>query len=313
MKIGAVVVTFNRLEKLKKALAAFEAQIYPLAYLIVVDNGSSDGTAEYLEVWKEKNGQAADVCKRIVLSMGENTGGSGGFHAGLKYAMELPDADRIWVSDDDAYPESDALANASEFLDNYNQTTGQDITGLSAICGAMLKNGELDTYHGKNYYVRGLKICEEVIPAEEYQKTYFEKTTLTYVAAIMNREKLAEAGLPNKDFFIYWDDLEHGMRMAKVGRILEVPSVRAWHDTPPENDELNWKLYYSYRNMTATYRKHFPGLPYQYFALKIRVKILLNHLTGNRSLRWTILEAGFKDAEAEKFGLHEIYRPGWKP
>ena len=112
MKIGAVVVTFNRLEKLKKALAAFEAQTCPPAYLIVVDNGSNDGTAEYLEVWKEENGQAAEVCRRIVLPMGENTGGSGGFHAGLKYAMGTPDADWIWVSDDDAYPEPDAFANA---------------------------------------------------------------------------------------------------------------------------------------------------------------------------------------------------------
>ena len=52
--LGCVVVTFNRLDKLKKALQAYEvATVLPL-YIIVVDNNSTDGTQEYLDSW-EKN------------------------------------------------------------------------------------------------------------------------------------------------------------------------------------------------------------------------------------------------------------------
>ena len=55
--IGAVVVTFNRLEKLKKALESYEKQTLLPEYIIVVDNASKDGTKEYLERWKKGNSE----------------------------------------------------------------------------------------------------------------------------------------------------------------------------------------------------------------------------------------------------------------
>ncbi len=54
MKIGAVVVTYNRLDKLKKALESFEKQLYLPAYVIVADNASTDGTAQYLRQWQKE-------------------------------------------------------------------------------------------------------------------------------------------------------------------------------------------------------------------------------------------------------------------
>lgn len=46
-KIGAVIVTFNRIEKLKKALFSYESQTVVPDILIVVDNHSNDGTHEF--------------------------------------------------------------------------------------------------------------------------------------------------------------------------------------------------------------------------------------------------------------------------
>ena len=85
MKIGAVVVTYNRLDKLKKALKSFEDQQYLPAYVIVVNNASTDTTAQYLQQWQEK-----DVgFEKIILTMKSNTGGSGGFYAGIKAGIGL--------------------------------------------------------------------------------------------------------------------------------------------------------------------------------------------------------------------------------
>lgn len=57
MKFSAVVPTYNRLETLKKCLAALLSQDYPLEELqiIVVDDGSSDGTREYLKATSDPN------------------------------------------------------------------------------------------------------------------------------------------------------------------------------------------------------------------------------------------------------------------
>ena len=52
--IGAVIVTFNRLEKLKKALESYEKQTLLPKYIIVVDNASNDGTVEILKDYRNK-------------------------------------------------------------------------------------------------------------------------------------------------------------------------------------------------------------------------------------------------------------------
>lgn len=48
MQIGVVLVTFNRLEKLKIALESFENQTCSPKYLLVVNNASTDGTGDFL-------------------------------------------------------------------------------------------------------------------------------------------------------------------------------------------------------------------------------------------------------------------------
>jgi glycosyltransferase involved in cell wall biosynthesis len=48
VSVAAVVVTFNRLEKLKTVLASIAAQTHAVETLFVIDNASTDGTADYL-------------------------------------------------------------------------------------------------------------------------------------------------------------------------------------------------------------------------------------------------------------------------
>lgn len=302
MEIGVVIVTFNRLEKLKIALQKFEEQIKAPSYVIVVNNASTDGTEEYLEQWaKKENG-----FKRFAINMPSNTGGSGGFYTGIDYAMQL-NSDWIWVSDDDAYPENDAIKQASDFLDMQ-----MDLDDISAICGKVIKNGELDITHGKTYLKKGIRICEVILPEENYARETFTKNTFTYVGTIMNKKKLAQAGLPNKEYFIYWDDLEHGLRMSKIGKIICVPAISVHHDVGKEDEGINWKLYYSYRNMVDTYHIHFHGICYYYFCLKVWIKIIVNILLGRKNIKINILQEAFKDARHQYFGMHSLYKPGWK-
>ena len=84
MRITAVVVTFNRLQLLQRTIAALRGQSRQLDEIIVVNNGSTDGTAEWL----------AEESGLHVITQG-NTGGSGGFYSGMKAAYENG-ADRIW-------------------------------------------------------------------------------------------------------------------------------------------------------------------------------------------------------------------------
>src|SRR5690606_31380980 len=103
MKVNVVIVTYNRKELLVNCLEAISQQSYDYDKVILVDNASTDGTIEFLE-----SKQLLDNPKLVLLKQTENTGGAGGFSAGMKYAFEHG-ADYVWMMDDDAVPHQNAL------------------------------------------------------------------------------------------------------------------------------------------------------------------------------------------------------------
>ena len=76
--IYAVVVTYNRLSLLKRAINYLQSQTLPLCGIVVVNNGSTDGTREWL-----------DQQQGLTIVHQNNVGGSGGFYTGMKTAYEL--------------------------------------------------------------------------------------------------------------------------------------------------------------------------------------------------------------------------------
>ena len=73
MRLAAVVVTYNRLAHLKLTLARLLAE--PVDHVIVVDNGSDDGSRNWLAVQTD--------LRLHVIEAAENGGGAAGFETGL--------------------------------------------------------------------------------------------------------------------------------------------------------------------------------------------------------------------------------------
>ena len=96
----AAIVTYNRKDVLRSLLTALDTQTRPLDEIIVVDNGSGDGTAEMI---------GADFPSIRLLPMSENTGAAGGFAAGLCEGVGRGH-DWVWVFNDDDSPSPGALA-----------------------------------------------------------------------------------------------------------------------------------------------------------------------------------------------------------
>lgn len=305
MKIGVVLVTYNRLEKLKIALSSFDQQFQTPAYMIVVDNASTDGTAELLAQWTKQ----PSSYPRTVITKQENTGGSGGFYTGLEAAVDR-DADWIWLSDDDAFPEADALEKAAAFITEQADRTAE----ISAFCGAVINNGEVDLEHRRTLAIEGCRVAEYSCPVEEYQKPYFPLDVISYVGIIIHKPHLKRAGLTSKDFFIWFDDTEHSVRLGKTGKMYCVPAIRIHHDMPPQNNSLNWKVYYGRRNRLLTIKWNFPAKCYRFELLRLTKWAFADLLhKGERRIHGKLLLCAVKDALFEKQGLHSLYRPGWKP
>src|SRR5260370_39055866 len=80
--VAAVIVTFNRKHLLGKCLEAVRAQTRPCERLFIIDNASSDGTAEFLAA----QGFLDESPEYVRLPV--NTGSAGGFHEGMRAAYE---------------------------------------------------------------------------------------------------------------------------------------------------------------------------------------------------------------------------------
>ncbi len=302
--VGVVLVTYNRLDKLITALDKFEKQTLAPEYVLVVDNASTDGTKEYLAEWEKKE---AGFIHRVISSE-TNTGGSGGFYIGLDAARKM-NAEWIWLSDDDAFPEEDALEQAEMFI----REQGERAESISAFCGAVINNGEYDLEHRRTVTVEGFRVVEQKCSDVDYKKQYFPLDMLSYVGMIIHKPHLEKVGLTQKDFFIWFDDTEHSIRLGKVGNMYCVPAIRIHHDMAPQSTELSWKVYYGRRNRLLTLKWHFPTRCYLYELCRT-IKCAFADMIhkGQRRVRGKLLLCAVKDAFFERQGIHPIYRPGWK-
>ena len=300
MKIGIVLVTFNRLNDLKITLDAYEKQTTPPAFVMVVDNRSTDGTDEYLAQWQAQSG----AFRHMVLSLPENMGGSGGFYAGMKQALE-EDCDWVFVADDDAVPHPDMLEQLVSFANNHSELTAD----AAALCTSVNNKGRREGIHRCRIEKSVMGAFEKYVPESEYEKEFFYADIYSFVGTMIRRSALEKAGLAREDFFIYNDDYEHAVRVGKVGKILCVPaSVMDHVDNLNYEKQATWRDYYATRNAVIMHRTHFGA--YGGFARAARrMLVALSTFNGEKiKVIWT----GIRDGYAENTGKHPVYKPGWK-
>lgn len=302
MNICTVIVTFNRKQDLEKTLALYETQTMPPRAILVVDNHSTDGTAEMLSAWKSEE---KDI-RHIVHTMTENVGGSGGFHAGMEQALAQTDCEWLFISDDDALPAIDALEKIDAFCKKEEKLASE----CSVICGVVDAGDHFAVGHRARIR-KGLSgQIDFPVSADEYKKEWFEIDFFSYIGSAIRRSALEKAGLTRKEFFIYSDDFEHSLRLRKQGKIVCVPSaVMSHQDNNDYSRDASWRDYYATRNLLIMYREHFGA----WAAFK---RSVMRRLTGLRSMNPTkmkVISAGIKDAKRGVTGLHSIYRPGWNP
>lgn len=302
MRIGIVLVTFNRLDDLRKTLQAYEGQTLKPEFVLVVDNHSTDGTDGYLCQWREK----VSSIQHIAVILEENMGGSGGFHTGMAEALKQS-CDWIFAADDDAIPKADMLEQLAAFA----HTHEKEMKNTAALCTSVNNQGHCSGGH--RCWIRGgiFGYFEKFVPEEEYAKEFFEIDTYSFVGSMIRRKALEKAGLPRKDFFIYHDDVEHALRIKKTGKILCVPSAVMYHvdNVNVHMKKANWREYYVTRNSVITHLEHFGLYAGVMRAIRRIAAGMLSFNLQKMQLIWTAILDGFHG----RCGIHAVYKPGWEP
>lgn len=236
-KVIAVVVTYNRINLLKECLQALQAQIVDLdtqLETLIVDNASTDGTKEWIDdVIRQKNSHETgmhdgNVSDRKIYAeyLAENTGGAGGFYAGMKWAYEHG-ADAIWIMDDDTIPQADAL---QKLLDGMvcagNEAAPQGEIGF--VSSTVLWTDGSPCQMNRQHYVgeeTHLSFPADSMQSEQEERPDRKQTdtltlqavdSATFVSLLFTRTAVENKGLPVKEYFIWGDDKEYTLRVSET-------------------------------------------------------------------------------------------------
>ncbi|PRI10193.1 glycosyltransferase [Leucobacter massiliensis] len=289
MRVTAVLVAYNRRELLREALGALAAQTRPVDRLVVVDNASDDGSGELAAEMLERWGERARL-----LRLTRNTGGAGGFAAGIAAAVAEDDTDWVWVMDDDTVPHPEALAEALAAHERY-RGTGQD--DLAVMGSRVVWTDGSD--HPMNTPKPKIRASAEE-RARAAEAGGMEIRTISFVSAFLRAARVRELGLPIADYFLWNDDFEYSARLLRGARGLSVPGSVVTHKTAARgssDQDPGPRFYYEVRNKLWVFRHSRGLLPWE--------KLLYSGATVRRWLRT------FR-ASADRAQLRDCLRRGWR-
>ena len=192
MKIAAIIVTFNRCTLLQECIQSIRKQTYVDLSIIVINNGSTDETSEWLALQKD-----------LIIINQENLGGAGGFFTGIKYACESG-FEYCWLMDDDVIVDKNALQNLmkhSASVKGFLCSRVLDLNNQMCNVPKISLNKSLDTNECTwgNYLDKGL----------------LKVDVSSFVSVLLPSTLPYEIGLPFKDFFIWGDDTEYTSRISR--------------------------------------------------------------------------------------------------
>lgn len=227
--VCAVLVTYNRCELLAEALDRLAAQTRRPDGVLVVDNASSDGTADLLA-------RRADV---EVLRLAANGGGAGGFAAGLRRARAAGH-DWYWLMDDDTFPEPDCL---ERLLDGAERAPTPPSLMTSAV---RWKDG---TLHPMNRPWPRTNARADFVRAA--RAGLVPVRSASFVSTMVHRDAIDRHGLPLAHYFIWHDDTEYTRRVLNHEAGYLVPGSIALHWTERAYNVISddrGRFYFKVRN-----------------------------------------------------------------
>ena len=251
--VTIVILNWNRKADTLECLDSLARMDYPSFSIVVVDNGSTDGSPDAFERWSRDN------LAVTLIRNAENRGFVRGSNQGMRHALST-DTDYVFLLNNDTVVEPDVLTMLVQAAERAGDTgmvgpkiyqhgkgTVLDSAGTRAIPwlaqGFLIGHGEVD------------------------QGQYDHPGDLPYVtgtALLVKRAVLEEVGPMDEDYFCYFDDFDWGLKARKAGyRLLLVPKA-VIHHKGSQTAGFNSPFYVHQRirGQIIFARKHISILPF---------------------------------------------------
>jgi GT2 family glycosyltransferase len=293
--VTVVVLSWNGREDTLACLGSLAAATYPSLETLVVDNGSSDGSADAV---------ASAFPDVVLIRLDANLGFAGGMNVGVAEALSRG-AELVMLLNNDTVVEPgfleplvDALEPDEAVAAACSQIVFRDDPATVWYAGASFRPGR--GHHGAN---RG------------YGGPRFSATTPPFVtdracggAMLVPARALAEIGDFDESLFAYAEDTDWSLRAARVGRrVLVVPASVVRHAVSAASGGASSPdtLYYSLRNGLVVAERWAPLGP-----LRTRLRrgeAVAAHLaqalrSGRRKAGMRAVRGGWRDLRAGRLG-----------
>ena len=238
-----VIPSWNAKDALKGCLDSLLAQTLK-PHIIVVDNGSIDGSADYIE----KHYPDVELIRHDV-----NKGYAGGVNPGFRRAIELG-ADYTAPFNNDAVADKNWLKRLVDYLDGHTEV------GIAA-CKVLSADGKHIDSTGDQYTVWGLPYPRG--RGETDINKYDDDTEIFGAsgAASLYRVKLLETvGLLDEAFFAYYEDVDLSFRAQLAGwKVAFVPDSVVYHEISATSNKIKgFATYQTMKNQPLLLYKNVP-------------------------------------------------------
>jgi GT2 family glycosyltransferase len=248
--VVVVILNWNKWRLSLECISALSHLSYPNWRLLLVDNGSTDGSLE-------KFSHLPDHSELIALK--DNRGYTGGCNAAIARGMESG-ADYIWLLNNDAIVEKNTLSRLVALAESDSR--------IGLVGPLLMRPGSPPSCEAAGVRFDCskalLEVTTDIVQARQWQSECPENMAIFGTGLLIRRSVIEKVGAFDENFFAYDEDIDLSIRSAQAGflNLVEFQSI-LWHQprpSLPDDSDLvaPHVYYYMTRNDLRLWRKHAP-------------------------------------------------------
>lgn len=263
-KVSVLILSYNGKHLLDESITSYQSNKYDNFDINVIDNGSRDGTEEYV---------AQKYPTVNVIRLEKNRGYSGGFNAGLEYAFVKNKSDYVLITNNDVKADENVIR---ELVHTATKDTRNGFT-----TGKVLFYDNRDVIQTVGMSYDPIRINGGHIGYGEKDTGQYDEETERYLSddvfMLISRKLYEDAGGYDEEFVLQAEQFEWQWRAKQKGyRIIYTPKAKIWHkDSMTIGKRSAMKLYYDSRNPMIVLMKYLDARSFRkYFWLHLRKDII---------------------------------------
>jgi GT2 family glycosyltransferase len=239
----SVILNTNRRNDTLECLASLAGNSYTNQAVIVLDNHSTDGSVRAIQ----------EAYPRVqIIELEKNLGYAGNNNVGIQAALEQG-ADWVFVLNEDIVLDAECITKLVEIGESDPKigivgplVYHHDEPAVIQSAGGLLGRYWESIHLGKNEPDRGQFSAPHLVE------------WISGCAIMVRRAAIEQAGMLDKNYFIYWEETEWCIRLGGAGwKIINVPQAKIWHKGVQRDYQPKPSFtYYGTRNQLLTLEKH---------------------------------------------------------